>query len=119
MKTRVMITSAMAVFLFANVLFAGNPQVVALKMLQRLNKDIVLTDEQKQAVLVSAQTYAKKMNEVSPLIEIYNSISIKEGLAQEYELTLDSILTQTQKELLVQKISERQQISENKYQMNK
>jgi len=119
MKKLKLITALIAVLFFSNVIFAGNPENLATKMVIKLGNDIVLTDSQKVIIQAKAKEFLVK-RQSSNLLTNKTDLSTGKKLAYEqYKATLDTVLTIEQKTQLITKRNERRKVIENKYKTNK
>jgi uncharacterized membrane protein YbjE (DUF340 family) len=119
MKTPKLMTALIAILLFTNLLFAGNPENIVTKKVAKLCEDIVLTDSQKVIILAKANMFATKMQSASSLTKDTEKNSILNQAGQEYKTALDSVLTIEQKTQLVTKRNERRDIIMNKLKSKK
>lgn len=124
MKTPKLIMALIAILLFTNLLFAGNPvkynaDYLANLMVEKLSRDIMLTDSQKTAILAKAKEYAEKRQNSDSQKNSVDEDETKKQASQQYKAALESILTSEQKAQLTTKQSERRDSISNKYRTNK
>jgi len=121
MKTPKLIVAFVAILLFSNLAFAGNPKKdftenLANNILSTLSADITnLTDSQKLVIQTIAQEYETKLrNGYNNRSSKFDSVFIKntyKPASIDYQTKLNNILTAEQKEVLVKKIIERSQLA--------
>jgi len=116
MKKIKFLVAVIAVLLFSNLLFAGNPKTsgseynLADLLIEKMGKDIILTDSQKLVVKAKLKTYIVKMKNAHALTNGDERLSKKEQASNEYQSSLDSILTPAQNQQLKIKITERENV---------
>ena len=116
MKKFKLITAVIAVLVYTNLLFAGNPKTsgsednLANLLIEKMGKDVVLTDSQKLVIKTKLKTYIIKMQNAHALTKNDERFSKKEQASNEYQSSLDSILTPTQSQQLQLKIKERENV---------
>jgi len=103
----------MAVFLCSNLIYAAKPlnsndDNLADLLIEKMGKDVVLTDSQKLVVKQKLKTYIVKMKNAQTLSNGDEKFSNKKQANNEYQSSLDSILTSDQKLQLNVKIKERE-----------
>jgi len=114
MKTSKLTTAIIAIFLFSNLLFAGNPKTsgaednLADMLIEKMGKDVTLTDSQKVVVKQKLKKYIVKMQNAHVLNNNDEKLAQKKQVANEYQLSLDSILTPTQHQQLQLKNKDRE-----------
>lgn len=112
MKTFKFMTAFIAILLFSNLLFAGNPKDkegdLADLLIIKMGKDVTLTDSQKVVVKEKLKKYIVKMQNAHALANNDNRVTTKKQATNDYQLSLDSILTSSQREQLKIKIKERE-----------
>lgn len=113
MKTPKLIMACMAIVLCTNFLFAGNPKNdatdnLATLLIEKLGKDIVLTDSQKVKVKQNLKVYIVKMQNAHALSNNSEKFTLKKQAGTDYQTSLDSLLTSDQKDQLNAKIKERE-----------
>jgi len=113
-KKQKLITVLIAILVFTNLLFAGNPQGIANKMVAKLSKDIELTDSQKVIIQAKAQAFAVTLQNTNT-----NASTDQKQVHQAYKATLDSVLTKEQKTQLVTKRNARRDAAINKIKAKK
>lgn len=123
MKKFKLMTAVVAILLFSNFIFAGNPvkynaDKLANLMVDKLSKDIVLTDNQKVTILAKAKEFVEKRQNSNALSNETNKTASKKQAIQDYKSILDSILTVDQKNQLSIKLMDRKQMVINKHKTN-
>jgi len=114
MKTPKLITAIIAIFLFSNLLFAGDPNTtnsddkLADLLITKMEKDVILTDSQKLVVKQKLKIYIVKMQNAHALSNQDEIFSKKSLATNEYQSSLDSILTPSQNQQLNLKFKERE-----------
>lgn len=114
MKKLKFLVTVSAVLLFSNLLFAGNPKTsgsednLADLLIEKMGKDVILTDSQKLVVKAKLKTYIVKMQNAHALSNSDEKKSKKNQASLEYQSSLDSILTPSQNKQLKLKINERE-----------
>jgi len=121
MKTPKVFTVFFVIILFTNVLYAGNSSQgntddKANKMVERLSKDIALTDSQIVIIRAKAKAYRIKFEESNKITNQKDFVLKKIKTSKEYRMALDSILTNNQREQLTIKQEERREAILSKYQ---
>jgi len=107
MKKLKLVTAIIAIFLISNLLFAGNPENIAVKMIEKLSNDVILTDSQRVVIQTKADEYVLKMQNVNLITNIEEQFALRKQISKEYDASLDSLLTIEQREQLMIKIKER------------
>jgi Spy/CpxP family protein refolding chaperone len=120
MKTPKLISALIAIFLFSNLLFAGNPvkgnpDNIASKMVEKLSKDVTLTDAQKTALQTKAKEFAAKRQQANALTNEADKLAIKKKASDEYKAAIDSICTPEQRAQITQKKEDRKKNSSDKF----
>lgn len=77
-------------------------------VVEKLNKDVQLTDSQKIILKEKFKTFAVKVEDADKQSNEKVKFDIKKTASDEYEHALDSILNPKQKELMREKISQRE-----------
>lgn len=113
MKKLKLITAVMAVFVCLNLVIAVNPvkgknDNLADLVIEKLNKDVQLTDSQKVILKVKFNAFAGKMKDGDKKSSEKERFDSKKVAYDEYEAFLDSILSTTQKQQQNLKIAERE-----------
>ena len=114
MKTLKLTTAIIAIFLFSNLLFAGNPKTsgsednLADQLIEKMDKDVTLTNSQKVVLKQKLKKYILKMQNAHALKNNDEKLAQKKQASNEYQLSLDSVLSTTQREQLKIKIKERE-----------
>ena len=119
MKKVKLLTALIAVLLFSNLVFAGNPEILASKMVEKLNNDVQLTDSQKVVLQLKAKEFAVKIRNANSQSNNADKSTSKKQANLEYKTSLDSVLTNDQKTKLNTRITERRQVIIKKYKTNK
>jgi len=114
MKKLKLMTALIAVLLFSDLVFAGNPENLANKKIGLLSRDIALTDSQKVVLQAKIKIFAVKMQNANALSSVEAKRSALNKAGQEYKAVLDSILTPEQKIQLTAKRNERRDAVMNK-----
>ncbi|HLP04164.1 MAG TPA: hypothetical protein VK152_01925 [Paludibacter sp.] len=113
-KNRFTLAAAVAILASSSLLLAGNPKTsgsqdnLADIMIEKMGKDVVLTDSQKMAAKQKLKKYIAKMQDAHALGNNDEKLSRKKQASDEYQLSLDSILTPAQNEQLRQRTKERE-----------
>jgi|GEM_PF-3566356 len=108
-----------AIHVISNFAFAGNPENLGSKMIEKLNKDVQLTDSQKVILQVKATDFALKMQNAKSQTNTADISAIKKQANQEFKTCMDSLLTNDQKAKLTIRKNERRQAIIKKYKTNK
>lgn len=96
---------------FVGLLFSSNtPENSARKMIHKMERDITLTPEQKDALLLKATIFIRNTKAVNDSLDISEKLLLKNEFAQSYQFAIDSILTFNQQEELKRKEEERKEI---------
>jgi len=108
MKTPKLILAVFAIFLFANLSFGANPnkftnEQIAQKMIDKLSKDIVLTDSQKVAIKTKALESVQKHAASNSKTDKKQKNELRKQSFQEYMSFLSAVLTDEQKQQLKNK----------------
>jgi len=114
MKKLKLMTALIAVLLFSDLVFAGNPENLANKIMAKLGKDISLTDSQKVFIQAKLQTFVVTLQNSNSNVDANTKKAYHAYLA-----TLDSILTTEQKTQLITKRNARRDASINKIKSKK
>jgi len=113
MKTLKLITSVIAILFLSNLVYAGNPKVsspednLADQLIEKMGKDVTLSDSQKVVVKQKLKKYIVKVQNAHALSNNDEKITKKTLASNEYQLSLDSILTPSQSQQLKLKSEER------------
>lgn len=108
MKTPKLLMGIVAIFLFTNILFAGNPKTIvnaddfANKRVTLLSTNIALTDSQKLILIAKSKTFAQKIQNADSLSSSKKMPSLINA-SREYNAIIDSVLTPSQKTQLAAK----------------
>ena len=119
MKQIRLITTLVAIALFANLGFAENPNKkdytknLADNMLKYLCIDIQLTDSQKLAIQTIAKDYEIKLRSKDQQPNSESKKTMNKQIVLEYRSKLNTILTKEQQDTLTVKRIERAKISRN------
>ena len=121
MKTIKLVTVLMVTVLFSNLSTAANPQKggadnKAGVLVEKLSKDIVLTNHQKKEITEKAKVFMTDVEKVKSSTDNEEKKLTKERIGKAYNMALDSILTNEQKEQLLVKQNERKEALIKKYQ---
>ncbi|MDD4991755.1 MAG: hypothetical protein PHR83_05920 [Paludibacter sp.] len=115
MKTLKLITAVIAILFLSNLTYAGSPKVTSPEdnladlLIEKMGKDVTLTDSQKVVVKQKLTKYIVKVQNAHALSNSNEKFTKKAQASNEYQLSLDSILTNTQREQLNIKIKEREE----------
>ena len=108
MKTSKLIIAFVAILMFSNVLFAGNPINIgnpddyATKSVTRLGTEITLTDSQKIILQAKTKAYVLKIQNANSLSDSEQKSALIKSY-REYKAAKDSVLTPIQKSQLTAK----------------
>ncbi len=124
MKRLKLMTACIAILVFSNLLFAENPLSVEANniagiMTDKLGRDIILTDSQKVIIQQKATAFIVKMQNANSTSSAEDKFTLKKQASDEYEVTLDSLLTPEQRNQIRLKSKERQDAIINQYQSKK
>jgi len=124
MRITKQIITFIALLFFSNVLSAsdllrGNLDSKANMMVEKLCKDLVLTDNQKAEIKKKAKVFIDKNLGANEISNNESLILAKRENYKEYKMALDSILTTEQRDQLAVKQNERNEIRNSKRQINK
>jgi hypothetical protein len=102
MKTPKLITAIIAIFLFSNLLFAGNPNPetpddISNNMVEFVHNDVKLTPAQKVTLKKKAKEYADKLVQARAMDDKDASYAFMKTVSENYQTAMDSILTPDQK----------------------
>ena len=87
--------------------------------MERLDREVVLTDSQKVVILEHAKTLAVKSQNTRSMANTDAVLLQRKSDVQEYKKALDAILTDEQKEALIKKRDERREAIAKKYTLSK
>jgi len=112
MKVPKLMTAIVAIFLFSNLLFAGNPKTetsddISTKMMEFVHNDVKLTPNQKVTLKQKAKEYADKLIQARAMEDRKASYVFMKTVSDNYEAAMDSILTADQKVTKEKKKKER------------
>jgi hypothetical protein len=112
MKTPKLIMALIAIFLFSNLLFAGNPNTetpddISNNMVEFVHGDVTLTPTQKQTLKKKAKEYAEKLQQARAMDDKDASYAFMKTVSENYQAAMDSILTTDQKVAKDKKFKER------------
>jgi len=112
MKKQKLITALIAIFLFANLLFAQNPNTetadaISNKMVENTNNDVNLSANQKDTLKLKAKEYADNLIKARAMSNKDESYFFMKTVTKKYQAAIDSILTPDQKVQKEKKIKER------------
>lgn len=112
MKKLKLIMAAIAISVSINLLFAGNPQDgndnLANLLIDKMSKDIILSDSQKVIVKKKIKTFIVKMQNAHTLSNNSEKYALKKQAELDYQFSLDSVLTGAQREQMKVKMLERE-----------
>jgi len=105
-------TAIIAVLMFSNLLFAGNPNTetsddISNNMVEFVHNDVKLTPDQKGTLKKKAKEYADKLMQARAMSDKEASYVFMKTVSETYEAAMDSILTTDQKMLKDKKKNER------------
>ncbi|MBN1462592.1 MAG: hypothetical protein JXQ69_01390 [Paludibacteraceae bacterium] len=108
MKTVQKITFISLMFIVTSFTFGAQPKsvnakVTSQKMLEKICKDVQLTDSQKIAIQKKAEVFIVKLQEANKLTNPEAQEIQKIQIKQAYKMGVDSILTESQKTILQEK----------------
>ena len=92
---------------------------IATGIVERLDREVVLTDSQKVVILEHAKTLAVKSQNTRSMANTDAVLLQRKSDVQEYKKALDAILTDEQKEALIKKRDERREAIAKKYTLSK
>ena len=121
MKTIKKITGVFVFLFFSQVILlaqkpsTGNVNQIAAGIVERLDKDVALTDSQKVAILEHAKVFTAKSQSTKNMANNDATRLQRRNHVQEYKSALNSILTDEQKEMIVKKREERREAVVEKY----
>lgn len=123
MKTLKLIILFIIPIVFTGILQAGNPSNMkaedrAKVIVEKLCKDVVLTDSQKVAIEIKAKEFMVKMDNSNKQKTKEVKHAQKKEASSSYRAVLDSILTFEQKDQLMLKQNERKEAIITKNQNN-
>jgi ABC-type Fe3+-citrate transport system substrate-binding protein len=112
MKKLKLMTAIIAILLFSNVLFAGNPNTetsddISNTMVESTHNDVTLTSSQKEILKKKANEYAVNLLQARAMSDKDESYVFMKTVTDNYQAALDSLLTPDQKVLKEKKIKER------------
>jgi hypothetical protein len=112
MKTPKFMMAVIAILLFSNLLFAGNPNTetsddISNKMVESTHNDVILTANQKEVLKKKAKMYADKLVEARAMSDKPASYAFMKQVTVDYQAALDSVLTDDQKVQKEKKYKER------------
>lgn len=113
MKKLKLITVIISILVSSNCLFAKNPlngdaTNIANIMIDKLGKDIQLSDSQKVIILQKATDFIIKIQNANLSSTNNDKFTLKKQASEEYRMTLDSLLTNEQREQKKVKCKERE-----------
>lgn len=121
MKTIKKITGVFVFLLFSQVISlaqmpsTGNVNQIAAGIVERLDKEVALTDSQKVVILEHAKVIAAKSQSIRNMANNDATRQQRSNHVQEYKSALNNILTDEQKVLIVRKRQERREAVVEKY----
>lgn len=113
MKTTNLVITVCAVILSAGLLFAEKPASKGKDantedlMISKLNDDVQLTDSQIILIKEKAKTFMTKSKNVNSKATVKENFEVKKQAFDEYEIFLNSLLTEEQKEKRAIRIQQR------------
>jgi predicted ATP-dependent Lon-type protease len=113
MKQLKLITAVVAAFVCLNFVFAGKPlkgttENLATILVDKLGKDVQLTDSQKVAIKEYTKKFITNMESADSIPTNEAKFKSKEQISQNYEAVIDSLLTTDQKTQRKIKIKDRE-----------
>lgn len=113
MKKLKLLMAVVAAFVCLNFAFGADPKKdkndnLADLVIEKLNKDVQLTDSQKMKLKVKFNAFANKMEDADKKSKDKEKFDSKKSAYDEYEAFLDSTLSTTQKQQQILKITERE-----------
>lgn len=113
MKKFKLIGAVIVVLVVSNLVLAvsplsGNTNNFATLMVEKLDKDVQLTDSQKNVIKKKANTFITTMQNANSKTTEKEKFNFKKQASDEYEALLDSLLTSDQKERRNIKIQQRE-----------
>lgn len=120
MKTIKKFTGVFIFLFFVQIMFAqkpstGNVNQIAAGIVERLDKDVALTDSQKVVILQHAKVFAAKSQSTKNMANNDATRLQRKTHVQEYKSALNAVLTEEQQEILVKKREERRDAAMKKY----
>ena len=102
MKKLKLMTAIIAVLMFSNLLFAGNPNTdtsddISNNMVEFVHNDVKLTPDQKDVLKKKAKEYTDKLMQARAMDDKEASYIFMKDVTENYKAALDSILTPDQK----------------------
>jgi len=101
--------------LFAQKTSMENVNQIAAGIVEKLHKDVALTDSQKVVILKYAKVFAAKSQSTRNMANNDATRMQRKNHVQEYKSALNAVLTDEQKEMLVKKREERREAVVKKY----
>ena len=121
MKTIKKITGVFIfLFFFQAMLFAQKPPTenvnqIAAGIVERLDKDVALTDSQKVVILQHAKVFTAKSQSTKNMANNDATRLQRKNQVEEYKAALNAILTDEQKEILEKKLEEHREAVVKKF----
>lgn len=121
MKTTKLFIALIFIIFFSGVLHASGPSKEGVDnkagvLVERLSKDIVLTNRQKKEITEKAKIFMTDVEKVKNSTDNEEKKLAREKSGKVYNMALDSILTNEQKEQLLVKQNERKEALIKRYQ---
>jgi len=112
MKKFKLITAVIAILMFSNFILAVNPNPetadeISNTMVENLDKDVALTTVQKETIKKKAKDYAVSLLQARTMSDKIQSYAYMSNINNNYQSTLDSVLTFDQKAQKEKKFKER------------
>ncbi len=103
------------IILLAQKSSTGNVNQIAAGIIEKLDKDVALTDSQKVVILEHAKVFAAKSQSTKNMANNDATRMQRQNHVQEYKSALNETLTHEQQEMLVKKQEERREAVVKKY----
>lgn len=103
------------VILLAQKTSTKNVDQIAAGIVEKLSKEVALTDSQKVVILEHAKAFALKSQNTKNLSNNEVTLMQRKSNVQEYKAAINEVLTNEQKEMLVKKHEERREAVVKKY----
>jgi len=121
MKTTKLIIAFFAIIFLSNLSTVAYPQTGGADnnaglMVEKISKDIVLTNHQKKEITEKAKIFITKAEKANKLTDNEEKKLTRQRIGKEYRMALDSILTTEQKEQLMLKQNQRKEALIKRYQ---
>lgn len=108
-KNSLMVLVALALFTCNSIKTSAQKkdENLANLLVEKLNKDVQLTDSQKTVLLKRVQKHITRMEEAHKVNDLSQRQQKKQVASEEYQAFVDSLLTMPQREVLRQKYENR------------